>query len=209
MIAPDVYTGTNKHTDEPVTVLWTGDHYQEVGIVTAPKHDPLCSPNDLYPDDAEDEFCHCALVARVRADEVGRMEVRGLVSSLRIKQERDDLREQVQAMRRARPYYGHYSWITTDAYNEALNDVLALLGGGSDAVEPRSEWPDLPVGEAPPLRLGTECDEAPLSEQIAQALTDEALVANAAPHGVHPMIGMNTHSAALLYAADVARGKHR
>jgi hypothetical protein len=32
-------------------------------------HDPLCSPDSLYPGDAEDEFCHCELVALVRADE--------------------------------------------------------------------------------------------------------------------------------------------
>ena len=33
-------------------------------------HDPLCSPDSLYGDDPEDEFCHCELVALVRADEV-------------------------------------------------------------------------------------------------------------------------------------------
>jgi hypothetical protein len=44
-----------------------------------------------------------------------------------------DLRDQVQELRRERPYYGHDSWITTDAYNEALDDVLALLDGGESA----------------------------------------------------------------------------
>lgn len=29
-IEPDLYGGTNKHTDEPVTVEWVGDRYVEV-----------------------------------------------------------------------------------------------------------------------------------------------------------------------------------
>jgi hypothetical protein len=49
---------------------------------------------------------------------------------------REYLITQVEAMRRVRPYYGYDSWITTDAYNEALDDVLNILragdGDGSD-----------------------------------------------------------------------------
>jgi hypothetical protein len=37
-------------------------------------HDPLCSPDSLYGNDPEDEFCHCELVALVRADERARAE---------------------------------------------------------------------------------------------------------------------------------------
>lgn len=31
-------------------------------------HSPLCSPASLYGDGAEDEFCHCELVALVRKE---------------------------------------------------------------------------------------------------------------------------------------------
>jgi hypothetical protein len=29
-VAPDVFVGTNKYTDAPVTVKWTGSRYEEI-----------------------------------------------------------------------------------------------------------------------------------------------------------------------------------
>jgi len=88
-------------------------------------HDPLC-PNTLRPLAEGDTCNYCALIATVRADE--RAKHPGIPAVTRATMDvampliLGALRAKVEALR----------YTESGGYGNAINDVLALLDGGSD-----------------------------------------------------------------------------